>query len=169
MNSFPYPNKLTALLFLFVPFCEMYFAVSQLYLENKENYLPDRLLPVVVTIFLLIYLAKQHYLYWDKSFLNKPYLSIINSTIAISFGVLLLLVLYKADLKIWYMHLSPSASTFYFLPFIISGYVIPLLLFSHIFADSLDIAKRIKYIGSAYLIIIVCFLFWWIRYTIFNK
>ena len=153
------------MLFIFIPVCMMFFSYLHIYSENKDNYFFDRLLPVVVSLSLLGYLARQHYLYWDNFFFKKPYISKLNGTIAFLFGFLLLIVLYKIDLKLWYAPLVPSASTFFFLPFIISGYALPLLLFSHIFADSLEMSRRIKYIGSAYFIIIVCFLFYWVRYS----
>jgi len=147
--------------FLVIPIAgSIYLKASHLYFPD---FLADRFLPYIISASLLFYLGRQHHLYWDKSLTISKYLSVFNQFILISFIVLQALFLFSIDLQQWYFGLINRSAPFYIFPFIISGYVVPFLLFSHVLADSIQYSKRILYIGSAYLIIITCFIFWWVK------
>ena len=148
-------------LYLVIPIAgSVYLKVSHLY---SSHFLADRFLPYIISASLLIYLGRQHYLYWDSSFPISKYISIFNLFILISFIILQAAFLININLQHWYLGLFNRSTPFYIFPFIISGYVIPFLLFSHVLADSMEYSKRIYYLGSAYLIIITCFIFWLVK------
>lgn len=150
--------------FLVIPTAgSIYLKVSHLY---SPNFLADRFLPYIISIALLIYLGRQHYLYWDKSFSISKFLSVFNLLIIISFIILQAIFLISINLQHWYLGLISRSAPFYIFPFIISGYVVPFILFSHVLADSIHYSKRIIYIGSAYLIIITCSIFWWVKISL---
>ena len=147
--------------FIAIPIAgSFYLNASHLY---SSNFLADKFLPYIISALLLAYLGKQHYLYWDKSFPIRKYISSFNLLILILFIALQAIFLFNIDLQYWYSELTNRSAPFYIFPFIISGYVIPFLVFSHVLADSMDYLKRIIYIGSAYLIIFTCVIFWWVK------
>jgi len=155
-------NKNTIIFLGAIPILgSLYLTASHFY---SDLYLADRFLPIIIGVGLIIYLTKQHYSYWDKSIIHSEYISRLNIFISIAYSILLTIVLVQIDLNDWYKDfVLQKAIIFYHLPFIFSAYVVPFLLFSHVLADSNDDIKRLKYTASAYLLIIVCFAFWFIK------
>ena len=125
----------------------------------------DRIFPIIISLMILVYLAWQHAIQWDKKFFKKPYLSPTNLFFAVTYGLIIVYVLSSLDLRSWYQTMTFRTALFYFLPFILSAYVVPFLLFSHVLADSLDKLKRFHFIGSAHFIMALCLALWWIRQT----
>lgn len=160
----PIPSKNIILYLIVIPL----FAVFYLSLSHSisDKYILDRFLPIIITTGLLLYLSKQHLDYWDKSILKSEHISRISLFISISYLIILIIILATIDLEEWFSSYIPKGALFYYLPFIVSSFVAPFLLFSHVLSDSSDSLKRLKYTASAYLFIILCIAFWYIRQII---
>ncbi len=156
-------SKLEFTLLLFIPMLGEIILYVAHYSFKNDAFI--RLFPIITSILMLAYLAWQHRYYWYKNLFKKDYFSLINLFFAISYGVVIVYFLSSIDLQRWFLNMTYRTSVFYFLPFILSAYVVPFLLFSHVLADSLDSIKRFRFIGSAHFIMALCFAFWWIRQT----
>jgi len=138
----------------------LYIKVSHLY---SDTFLADRLLPYLISTILIIYFGRKHYIYWDKIYFQKKYLSIPVFFAVVAFLILQAFFLFKIDVPEWYSGLTNRSAPIYIFPYILSGYVVPFLLFSHVAADSLSYSKRIYFISISLLITVICFIFWLVK------
>ena len=158
------PSKNIVLYLIAIPLLSMLYLMLSHFIST--NYLYDRFLPIIITMGLFLFLSHQHQKYWDKSIIKSEYISKSSIFISMTYLIILIIILVKISLEDWFSSFVPRGALFYYLPFIISAYVAPFLLFSHVLADSNDSLKRLKYTASAYLFIILCIAFWYIRQII---
>jgi hypothetical protein len=137
-----------------------------------ESYLLFRAMPYLVTILLCHRYGKRHFIFWDDHFFSKKYISYASAITAVIFTVVL-------TYFTWIQDVSPvvdyamrggrgmrSRGLGLIFQFVVSGYVLPFLLFPHVLAESLSLNNNRVVLHISIVLMIVCCLIWVTHYLV---
>jgi hypothetical protein len=154
-----------------LPFGTWFFLIAY-HLRFPSSYLLFQVMPYLVSVLLCHRYGKKHYMFWDERLLSKKYLSYATAITAVIFMVVLTYFIWIEDVSslvdygMRSRRAMRSRGLGLIFPFVVSGYVLPLLLFPHVVAESLSLNNNRVVLRISTALMMACCLVWITHYLL---
>jgi hypothetical protein len=137
-----------------------------------SSYLLFQAMPYLVTILLCHRYGKRHFIFWDDHFFSKKYVSFATAITVVIFVLVLSYFTWVEDVSSLVDYALRGGRRMrarrlgLIFPFVLSGYVLPFLLFPHVVTESLSLNNNRVALHISIALMMACCLVWVTHYLL---